>query len=169
MFLDVHYTVLWFCPILATCMLMWGNTYKLYLDKIVKLVRIVSNSHHRSHTAPLFANQITFSPWLKGTTLSFELSMICQVLIQQDKCEGLQAFKYSIRTAGPFLWNSLPQKVKVSNNVKYFRTNFSRNLFKIMINFLSLSLICSISIIVYPFFLVFVSFSFHYSSDWITF
>ena len=39
--------------------LIWGNTCKYYLDKLVKLqkwsIRVVSNSHYRCHTGPLFA------------------------------------------------------------------------------------------------------------------
>ena len=40
------------------CILIWGNTCKTYLEKIFKLqkwaIRTVTNSHYRSHTAPLF-------------------------------------------------------------------------------------------------------------------
>ena len=39
--------------------LIWGNTSKIYLDKIFKLqkwaIRTISNSHNRSHTEPLFS------------------------------------------------------------------------------------------------------------------
>ena len=39
--------------------LIWGNTCKVYLDKLIKLqkwpIRTISNSHYRSHTQPLFA------------------------------------------------------------------------------------------------------------------
>ena len=38
--------------------LIWGNTYKVYLDKIFKLqkwaIRTISLEHYRSHTGPLF-------------------------------------------------------------------------------------------------------------------
>ena len=39
--------------------LIWGNTCKVYLNKLIKLqkwaIRTISNSHYRSHTQPLFA------------------------------------------------------------------------------------------------------------------
>ena len=39
--------------------LIWGNTSKIYLDKIFKLqkwaIKTISNSHYRSHTGPLFS------------------------------------------------------------------------------------------------------------------
>ena len=47
--------------------LIWGNTCKSYLDKLVKLqkwaIRTISNSHYRSHTGPLLAkcNVLTVS------------------------------------------------------------------------------------------------------------
>ncbi len=46
-------------PYLNYGILIWGNTCKTFLDKIINLlkwtVRIISNSHYRSHTKPLFA------------------------------------------------------------------------------------------------------------------
>ena len=46
-------------PYLSYGILTWGNTCKSYLDKLVKLqkwaIRVISNSHYRCHTAPLFA------------------------------------------------------------------------------------------------------------------
>ena len=46
-------------PFLNYGILIWGDTCKLYLDKLIKLqkwaIRTVSNSHYRSHTGPIFA------------------------------------------------------------------------------------------------------------------
>ena len=46
-------------PYLNYGILMWGDTCKSYLDKLIKLqkwaIRTVSNSHYRSHTGPIFA------------------------------------------------------------------------------------------------------------------
>ena len=47
--------------------LVWGNTSKSYLDKLIKLqkwaIRTISNSYYRSHTGPLLAkcNVLTIS------------------------------------------------------------------------------------------------------------
>ena len=45
-------------PYINYGILIWGNTCKTYLDKILKLqkwtMRTVTNSHYRSHAAPLF-------------------------------------------------------------------------------------------------------------------
>ena len=52
-----------FLPYLSYDILLWGNIWKSYLDKIVKLqkraIRTVSNSHYRSHSGPLFAKCLT--------------------------------------------------------------------------------------------------------------
>ena len=46
-------------PYLNYGILIWGDTCKSYLDKLIKLqkrdIRIVSNSHNRGHTGPSFA------------------------------------------------------------------------------------------------------------------
>ena len=46
-------------PYINYGILIWGNTCKVYLDKLIKLqkwaIRTISNSHYRSHTQPLFA------------------------------------------------------------------------------------------------------------------
>ena len=45
-------------PYVDYSIIVWGNTYHSYMDKIFKLqkwaVRTISNSHYRSHSAPLF-------------------------------------------------------------------------------------------------------------------
>ena len=45
-------------PYVNYSIIVWGNTYHSYMDKIFKLqkwaVRTISNSHYRSHSAPLF-------------------------------------------------------------------------------------------------------------------
>ena len=54
-------------PYLSYGILIWGNTCKSYLDKLVILqkwaIRTISNSHYRSHTGPLLAkhNVLTIS------------------------------------------------------------------------------------------------------------
>ena len=46
-------------PYINYSILIWGNTCKTYLDKLIKLqkwaIRTISKSHYRSHTRPLFA------------------------------------------------------------------------------------------------------------------
>ena len=46
-------------PYINYGILIWGNTCKVYLDKLTKLqkwaIRTISNSHYGSHTQPLFA------------------------------------------------------------------------------------------------------------------
>ena len=64
-------------PYLNYGILIWGNTCKSYLDKLVKLqkwaIRVVSNSHYRYHTGPLFAK----SKFLTVTDMhSLELGVI---------------------------------------------------------------------------------------------
>ena len=52
-------------PYLSYGILIWGNTCKSYLDKLVKLqkwaIRTISNSHYRSHTGPLLTKCNVFT------------------------------------------------------------------------------------------------------------
>ena len=144
-------------PYLNYGILIWGNTCKSYLDKLVKLqkwaVRTISNSHYRSHTAPIFAKYNV----LNVTDMyTFELGVF---MYRYSMNELPSSFKYyfkkrsdihnystrhcnnynltknkktfsdhSVRTSGPYLWNTLENQLKQSKSVKHFRNQFKQKL-----------------------------------------
>ena len=144
-------------PYLNYGILIWGNTCKSYLDKLVKLqkwaVRTVSKSHYRSHTGPLFAKNC-FLTVNDMHTLELGIFMY-KFSINELPTSFKDYFKkrsdvhdyptrhvndlnltnnkksfsdHAIRTRGPILWNSLPKTQKESKSVNHFRKQLKRNL-----------------------------------------
>ena len=146
-------------PYLNYGILIWGNTCKSYLDKRVKLqkwaitwIRTTSNSHYRSHTAPIFAKYNV----LNVTDMyTFELGVF---MYRYSMNELPSSFKYyfkkrsdihnystrhcnnynltknkktfsdhSVRTSGPYLWNTLENQLKQSKSV-HFLNQFKQKL-----------------------------------------
>lgn len=137
--------------------LIWGNTSKMYLDKVLKLqkwaIRTISNSHYRSHTGPLFSR---FNILNVFDTFRLELGVfmykyntnklpICfdgyfvkrtdihdyHTRNANDYCltKNRKVFSdQSVRTFGPILWNSLHQNMKLSKSIKHFRNQFKNQL-----------------------------------------
>ena len=140
-------------PYLSYGLLIWGNTCKSYLDKLVKLqkwaIRVISNSHYRCHTAPLFAkcNFLTVTDMY-----SLELGVFMYKFSTNDLPSAFKEYFHkrssihnyqtrhvndlnltnnkksfsdnSVRTCGPILWNSLPTVIKDSKSVNHFRNQF---------------------------------------------
>jgi len=130
--------------------LSWGNAYKTNLDKLIKLqkwaIRTVTNSHYRSHTAPLFAkcNILTIDDTYKLELGTFMFKYYVnqlpnifndfftlrssihdyQTRFSSDinLTKNIKAFSdRSTRTTGPILWNALPNSLKEAISVKHFR------------------------------------------------
>ena len=54
---NLYYTFIY--PYLIYCIEIWGNTNDIHLDSLIKIkksIRVISFSHHRDTTAPLFQN-----------------------------------------------------------------------------------------------------------------
>ena len=144
-------------PYLNYAILIWGNTCKSYLDKIIKLqkwaIRTLSKSHYRSHTAPLFAknNILTvtdtytlelgvfmFKYHINELPVAFEHYFKKRSDIHDYQTRHVNDLNITfnkksftdnaIRTSGPLLWNSLSCKIKKSKSVKQFRTQLKQNL-----------------------------------------
>ena len=85
----------------------WGNTYKIHIDKILKLqkwaLRTISREHYRCHTDPTASD---YSVHKRNKMFS-------------DR---------AIRAAGPTLWNSLDDKFKQCKSSKHFRNMYKSNL-----------------------------------------
>ena len=146
-------------PYLNYDTLIWGNTCKWYLDKLVKLqkwaIRTITNSHYRSHTGPLFAecNILTVT-----NMYNLELGVFMYRFSIDDQPVAFKNYfrkrsdiydyptrhgndlnltnnknlfsDHTIRTRGSILWNSLPTTVKDSKSAKHFRTQFKTKLIK---------------------------------------
>lgn len=144
-------------PYLNYGILIWGDSCKLYLDKLTKLqkwaIRTVSCSHYRCHTPPLFGQ-------LKILTLEDMYTLDLGVFMYRYSANHLpisfnnyfvkrsevhnyatrhcdnynltknkKAFSdHSVRTRGPHLWNSLPSSLKKANSVNHFRNKFKQSL-----------------------------------------
>ena len=144
-------------PYLNYGILIWGNTCKSYLNKIVKLqkwaIRTVANSHYRSHTAPLLAkyNILTITDSYKlelGVFMykyninelpnSFNCFFTKRSKIHNYQTRNADNFHLAknnkvftdngVRTTGPILWNSIQNSIKTANSVKHFRTIYKSNL-----------------------------------------
>jgi hypothetical protein len=144
-------------PYLNYGILIWGNTCKTYLNKIVKLqkwaIRTVANSHYRSHTAPLLAkyNILTITDSYKlelGVFMykyninelpnSFNCFFTKRSKIHNYQTRNADNFHLAknnkvftdngVRTTGPILWNSIQNSIKTANSVKHFRTIYKSNL-----------------------------------------
>ena len=144
-------------PYLSYGILIWGNTCKSYLDKLVKLqkwaIRTISNSHYRSHTAPLFPKSNLLNV-VDMYTLELGAFMyrffICDLPVAFNDyfrkrtdihnyptrhandfqlTNNKKSFSdQGIRTMGPILWNSLPKTIKETNSVKHFRLKLKMHL-----------------------------------------
>ena len=137
--------------------LIWGNTYKVYLDKIFKLqkwaIRTISVEHYRSHTGPLLKKYNvlnvfdTFKLELGVFMYKHQTNSLPQTLsdyfIKHSRVHNYptrNAQDYSIykakkvfadraiRTTGPTLWNSLDSKLKYCKTAKHFRNEFKSSL-----------------------------------------
>jgi len=137
--------------------LIWGNTYETYLDKILRLqkwaIRTISKSHYRSHTGPLFKkyNVLNIYDMFKLNLGSFMYKHHTNQLpnifsnyftkhVQIHKYNTRNAQDYSInktkkvfsdravRNCGPTFWNSLNNGIKRCKNTKEFRNNLKKHL-----------------------------------------
>ena len=145
-------------PYLNYGMLIWGDTCKSYLDKLIKLqkwaIRTVSNSHYRSHTGPIFAkyNVLTVTDmhilwnWARSCTETLSMNLpssfknyftkrseVHNYLTRHGNHLNLTKNKktfsdHSVRTTGPRLWNALENTIRASKSIKHFRNQMKQKL-----------------------------------------
>jgi hypothetical protein len=144
-------------PYLNYGILIWGNTCKIYLDKLIKLqkwaIRTISNSHFRSHTQPIFAryNILKFEDMYSlelgvfmykfsindlPHTFDYYFTKRSEIHDYQTRhkndlnlTRNKKVFSdHSVRTAGPILWNTLKTSIKNSKSKKQFRHHFKQEL-----------------------------------------
>ena len=144
-------------PYLSYGIIIWGDTCKTYLDKLIKLqkwaIRTVSKSQYRSHTQPLFTkhNVLTvtdmhtldlgvfmFKSSINDLPTGFDNFFMKRSEIHKYSTRNVNDLNltknnksfsdHGVRTKGPILWNSLPKKIKSSKSVKHFRNQLKRHL-----------------------------------------
>ena len=144
-------------PYINYGVLIWGNTYATYLDKVLKLqkwaIRTVSNSHYRSHTGPLFNkfNVLNVHDTFKlnlGTFMYKHYSNLLPSVFTAYFIKHNQTHDYrtrnaqdysinktkkvfsdrAVRNCGPTFWNSLSNDIKGCNNTKQFRNKLKSKL-----------------------------------------
>ena len=140
-------------PYLNYGILIWGDTCKTYLDKLVKLqkwaMRVITNSHYRSHTAPLFSKsniltlhdmyKIDLGVFMYRYSINDLPPTFDNFFSKRSDVHGYQTrhvndynivknkrsfSDHAIRYNGPILWNSLDKSLKNSRTVKHFRSQF---------------------------------------------
>ena len=144
-------------PYINYGVLVWGNAYKTHVEKIFKLqkwaMRVISNSHYRSHSAPLF-NKFNITNVFDSYQLELGVFMYkyangelpssfnnfftkrsdihnYQTRYKNDynQTRNKKCFSdHSVRTSGPVLWNSLKDYIKNSNSITHFRKQFKKQL-----------------------------------------
>jgi hypothetical protein len=146
-------------PYINYGILIWGKACKTYLEKIHKLqkwaVRTISNSHYRSHSAPLFHKYNILNVY---SSYELEVGVFMYNFFNnllpksfndfftirsdvhnyntrnRNNCNQTRNKKVftdkNIRTTGPILWNSLDDKIKHANSSKYFRKLLKLSLLK---------------------------------------
>jgi len=144
-------------PYISYGILLWGATYKIFLDKIFKLqkraMRIISNSHFRSHSAPIFKNLKVLNVYdmykielgvFMYKHFNDQLPQIFNTYFNKlidinDRYtrnkNDYQLMKHKtamasrgVRSSGPRLWNTLSPKIKMSINLKQFKKQFKNDL-----------------------------------------
>ena len=144
-------------PYLNYGILLWGNTCKSYLDKIIKLqkwaIRTISCAHYRSHTNPLFAklNILTVTDMytmelgvfmykftINDLPVAFNSFFKRRSEIHNYPTRQLDDFNQtknkrvfsdqSVKTQGPILWNSLSKSIKSCKSLNNFRTQIKNQL-----------------------------------------
>lgn len=150
-------------PYINYCNHVWGNTYITNLKPIIllhkKIIRIVTGSPYLSHTEPLMKefnllNLISINK-LTRTTFMYRClnnqinvhfgSYFCynRDVHQRDTRSNddlytpsfrLDVRRFSIRVAGPDLWNSIPQNIKESQSLQIFKRQFKEFLLNSQVN-----------------------------------
>ena len=139
-------------PYFIYCNVVWGKNYTTTLDRLIllqkKLIRIVTCSPFRAHTEPLFfANRIlnvtdindyTIGTFMyeyidgNGTDIFnnyFQRNRYIHGLNIRNADDlhvpygRLDVRKFSIKIAGPNLWNSIPLYIKNSTSTNLFKRN----------------------------------------------
>jgi hypothetical protein len=151
--ISVYYSLVY--SHLSYCNMVWGNAALTYLSPLFilqkKAVRIITNSHYRAHTDPLFNSLkllkvfdiyklqiclfIYSSKIFNASTLGnnyyshFVFPTIPKPYDTRSSAANLQLNhsttnirKYSILNSGPLIWNALPDDLKTCTSIWQFKS-----------------------------------------------
>ena len=135
-------------PHFTYCIIIWGNSYKTYLQKIFLLqkraIRIITNSEFHAHTAPLFEkrNIMTIFELYKyfvGLFIFKSLNNhipLCTIFYRNINARNsdnlrsvfrkLKICQFSILCSGPKTWNQFPTNVKLANSLYTFKKRLKK-------------------------------------------
>ena len=142
-------------PYLNYGILVWGCANKTYLDKLHKLqkwaVRIISNSHYRSHSRPLFHNYKILEIYdlynveLAVFMYKYHYELLPKVFNNYftkrsdihdyhtrhsenyNHTRNKKVFTdHAVKTTGPILWNSIDYHVRNANTLNCFRKTIKK-------------------------------------------
>jgi len=137
-------------PHIPYCNLIWGRNYEVHLHPIIilqkRIIRIISSAQYRAHSGPLFKafNPLKFTDINKLQLAEFMYKYYNSMLpesfnryfIYNNEVHGhntrrrhdihVEPFRltrtgFSVKIAGPQLWNSLPLDLKNSKSVNIFK------------------------------------------------
>jgi hypothetical protein len=154
--ITLYYTL--FYPYLTYCNIVWGNTYKSYLQPVVllqkKIIRVIAgNRIYLEHTDPLFEKtkimkfhdlhryivaQFMFNFHYQQTPVIFNEMFTHNVAIHNyntRQCHGLHMPKVKSNIAkrclcyeGPAIWNSILNDIDVNCSMYTFKANLKKHI-----------------------------------------
>jgi hypothetical protein len=153
--LSLYYTLVY--PYLTYCNIVWSSNYKTNLKRIYllqkRIVRALTNSDFRAHTAPLFTQlkildiykinafhvaKFMFSYHHRLLPPSFHNLFITSHQVHSYNTRSSNSYRshlcktntkqFTILFQGPKIWNSLPNDILKTETLSYFRSR--------MLNFL---------------------------------
>ena len=142
-------------PYFIYCNHVWGSNFRTSLEKLYllqkKLVRIITSSHYRAHTEPLFtSNQILdiydinayMTAIFMYNVMNAETPNLFTSFYQQNKAVHryntriandlhvpfgrTYVRKFSMRINGALIWNSIPDKIRQSKSLNIFKKAVKR-------------------------------------------
>ena len=141
-------------PYFTYCNIIWGNTYKKYINKVQillkKIIRIITFSEFNTHTEPLFRKLgiMTFSQLYDYFAGIFVFKSLNNLLprifsnvfvhnISSRKALDLRPYfctrkvcEFSMKFMGPKIWNRLTDKIKSSKSIHSFKFQMRKCILK---------------------------------------
>lgn len=146
--LSLYYTMIF--PYLSYCNIVWASTYPSRLKRIItlqkRIVRIITSSHYREHTQPLFSRLKILNIF---NINAFQISSFVFNFLHDNLPHSFDGFftknseyhtyntrscddlhhtfpktnftKFSIKYQGPKVWNSLPKHIKDASSYSSFK------------------------------------------------
>ena len=153
--LSLYYTLIY--PYLSYCNTAWSSTYVSNLSRIFllqkRIVRVLTNSNYRAHTAPLFSKlkilsiyqlnafhigKFMFSYHSQLLPPSFRNLFTTNIEIHDYNTRNASSYRahacrtnikqFTILFQGPKLWNSLPEFVRGAQTINCFRNRILKYL-----------------------------------------